>query len=245
VVCLALAETDWYMRQLRDNPIRPFEEAKAPAIWKGLSPIAPAWPLHTMTDQEIQGAIPQIIDRSVQVAIGPYQTTIDSNSVLYGKDFLALRVIQQNFGRRPIGWGLTAAGATYGLDRFVLQRGLVMMLEPVPVDTTNPAYDGRRLMGATLDVPVTDRLMMETYRYAELLERPKRDLENTASGIASTMGLPFTQLAFAMEQRGDTARMLAYLERAAKLSTNPAVTAALEQLRLEAGAKAPAVPPGN
>ena len=120
VVCLALAETDWYMRQLRDNPIRPFEEAKAPAIWQGLRPIAPSWPLHTMTDQEIQGAVPQIIERTVPVPIGPYQTTIDSNSVLYGKDFLALRVIQQNFGRRPIGWGLTAAGH-YG-DRFVAAR---------------------------------------------------------------------------------------------------------------------------
>lgn len=245
VVCLALAETDWYMRQLRDNPIRPFDEAGAPAIWKGLRPIAPSWPLHTMTDQEIQGAVPQIIERTVPVPIGPYQTTIDSNSVLYGKDFLALRVIQQNFGRRPIGWGLTAAGTTYGLDRFVLQRGLAMMLEPVPVDTTNPAYDRRRLMGALLDIPVTDRLMMETYRYAELLERPKRALENTASGIASTMGLPFTQLAFALEERGDTARMLAYLERAAKLSSNPAVSAALEQLRRQAGTRDTRPPPGN
>ncbi len=245
VVCLALAETDWYMRQLRDNPVRPFEESKAPAIWKGLSPIAPTWPLHTMTDQEIQGAVPQVIEKTVPVPIGPYQTKIDSNTVLYGKDFLALRVIQQNFGRRPIGWGLTAAGSTYGLDRFVVQRGLAMMLEPVPVDTTNPAYDRRRLMGAPLDIQGTERLMLETYRYADLLERPKRALENTASGIASTMGLPFTQLAFALEERGDTARMLVYLERAAKLSTNPAVAAALEQLRKEAGAKPAPLPPRN
>ena len=245
VICLALAETDWYMRQLRDNPIRPFDEAKAPAIWKGLSPIAPTWPLHTMTDDEIKGAVPQVIGKTVPVPIGPYQTTIDSNTVLYGKDFLALRVIQQNFGRRPIGWGLTAAGSTYGLDRFVVQRGLAMMLEPVPVDTTSPAYDRRRLMGAPLDIQATERLMMETYRFAELLERPKQALENTASGIASTMGLPFTQLAFAVEERGDTARMLKYLERAAKLSTNPAVAAALEQLRKEAGTKPAQVPPGN
>ncbi len=35
VVCLALTETDWYKRQLRDNPIRPFDEVAAPDIWKG------------------------------------------------------------------------------------------------------------------------------------------------------------------------------------------------------------------
>jgi hypothetical protein len=86
-------------------------------------------------------------------------------------------------------------------------------------------------MGAPLDLVATDRLVMETYRYANLLRGPKRELENTSSGIASTIGLPFTQLAFAMEARGDTARMLRYLERAALLSTNPAVAAALDQLR--------------
>jgi hypothetical protein len=56
-------------------------------------------------------------------------------------------------------------------------------------------------------------------------------LESTASGIASTMGLPFTQLAYAMESRGDTARVVQYLERSAKLSSNPAIKAALEQIK--------------
>jgi hypothetical protein len=231
VVCLALAETDWYMRQLRDNPVRPFEEDKAPPIWRGLHPVAPTWPLHTMSNDEIAQAVPQIIGKSVALRIGGYQTTIDSNTVLYGKDFLVLRVIQQNFGRRPIAWGLTATGTNFGLDRFLVQRGLAITLEAAPVDTTTPGYDYRRLMGAPLDVAATERLVTETYRYAGLLTQPKRVLESTASGIASTLGLPYTQLAFAMQDRADSARMLQYLERAALLTTNPAVQAALDQVR--------------
>ena len=35
VVCLALANTDWYMRQLRDAPARPLDEAALPAVWRG------------------------------------------------------------------------------------------------------------------------------------------------------------------------------------------------------------------
>ena len=112
-----------------------------------------------------------------------------------------------------------------------MQRGLAISIEPVPVDSTTPGYDFRRLMGAPLDVAATDKLMMETYRYAGLLKGPKRELESTASGIASTLGLPFTQLAFAMEDRADTVRMMGYLEKAALLSTNPAVQAALDQVR--------------
>ena len=82
------------------------------------------------------------------------------------------------------------------------------------------------------------------HKVAELLRGPT-SYENTASGIASTVGLPFTQLAFALEERGDTARMLAYLERAAKLSSNPAVGAALEQLRRQAGTRDTRPPPRN
>ena len=150
---------------------------------------------------------------------------------LCANDFLSLRVIQQNFGRRAIVWGLTAAGNNFGLERFMVQRGLGITMLATPVDSTDLRYDFRRMMGVPLDLAVTERLMMETYRYARLLEGPRRELESTASGIASTLGLPFTQLAYAMEQRGDTARTIQYLERAALLSGNPAIAAALEELK--------------
>jgi hypothetical protein len=243
VVCLALAETEWYMRQLRDNPVRPFEAARAPAIWRDAAGAAPDWPLHTMSNEDIRQAIPQIIPREIVLPVGGYQTVLPANSVLYGKDFLALRVIQQNFGRRPIVWGLTAAGNSFGLDRFLLQRGLGIYLMPTPVDSTDLRYDFRRMMGAPLDLAASERLLMETYRYARLLEGPRRPLESTASGIASTLGLPFTQMAYAMEVRGDTARTIRFLERAAQLSGNPAIANALESLRRAAPPPPPAPAP--
>lgn len=241
VVCLALAQTEWYMRQMRDNPVRPFDEASAPAIWKGLHPVAPDWPLHTMTDQDIAQAIPQILPREITLPIGAFSTTLAANTVLYANDFLVLRVIQQNFGRRSLVWGLTAAGNSFGLDRFLVQRGIGIHIQSVPMDTTDVRYDFRRMMGSPLDLPMTERLLLETYRYARLLEGPRRELESTASGIASTLGLPFTQMAYAMEQRRDTAKTLLFLERAVHLSGNPAIAAALNELR----GTAPATPPSR
>src|SRR5262249_12196163 len=61
VVCLALARTDWYARQLRDDPIRPFDRNRAPLVWKDSAAAAPTWPTHTMTNEEIVAAAPQML----------------------------------------------------------------------------------------------------------------------------------------------------------------------------------------
>jgi hypothetical protein len=232
VICLALAETEWYMRELRDNPVRPFDESAAPAIWKGRGTPSPDWPLHTMTDPEIAAAVPQILPRDVELPVGTHRVRLKARSALYGKDFLSIRVIQQNFGRRPIVWAITAGGQYYGLDSLVLQQGLGLRLMTEAVDTTGPAYDLNRLMGAPLDVPITQRLVSETYRYAGLLERDqRRALETTAAGIASTLGLPFTQLALAAEARGDTANLARFLESAGLLTRNPSLLARVDSIR--------------
>jgi hypothetical protein len=235
VVCLALAETDWYMRQLRDNPVRPFDEARAPAIWRGLRPVRPEGPLHTMTDEEIRAAVPQYLAQDVRVRFGDHPVLFAKNTVLYGKDFVSIRILQENLGRRPIAWALSAAGNFYQLEPFLVQQGLAVRVLPAPVDTTSPRYDLRRMMGAPLDLAATDSLLLGTYRYADLLAGDHRDLESTARSTAGTMGVVFTQMAYAMEDRGDPAAMLRYLEPAARLSSNPALKAALDELRATLG----------
>lgn len=230
VICLALAETDWYMRQLRDQPIRPFDSAGAPPVWRRGAGPKPEFPLHTMSDADIAGATPRLLGRDLRLSMGVAEVTLPARTVLSGKDFLAIRVLQQNAGRRPIAWAVTAAGQYYGLDRYVVQRGLVLELMPEPVDTTRTGLDRSRLMGVPLDVPATERLMEETYRYAGLLERPRRELESAAAGIASTLGLPYAQLALAAQAQGDTARMARYLDRATRLTADPAILSRIAPL---------------
>jgi hypothetical protein len=231
IVCLALARTEWYMRQLRDLPDRPFEEDRAPGIWRGGAPTMPAWPVHTMTDEEITAAVPQRLPRPVPLGFGPFRTTLDSGTVLYPEDFAAIRTVQQNFGRRPVVWSLTTGARFFGLDPLIVQRGIGLHLETAVPDTANPALDFSGLFAAPLDIPFTRRLALETYRYARLSEQAHGALEPTAQGIAQTMTVPLTQLALAARAREDYGAGVEYLERAARIAPSPTIQGLLDEMR--------------
>jgi hypothetical protein len=240
VVCLALTETDWYKRQLREFPTRPFDEARAPAIWKGRSPVAPTWKPHSLTDQQILAAQGVILSDDITLQIGPITHLIPKGTPVYSRDFAVLRILQDNLGRRPIAWSMTTGGEFYGLERYVLQQGLAMQLQAQVVDTTRADVDNHRVLGVALDVPTTRTLSWDTYRYARLGQADVGTLEPTAMGVANNLSLPFAQLAYAYESRRDRDGAVKNLSRAGELSTNPALKRALMSiLASPAGDSAP------
>jgi len=239
IVCLALANTEWYARQLRDNPLPAFDEATAPAIWKGRAPVRPDWPTLTMTDEQISAAYPRRLAQAVTVNYGPYSQDYPAETVFYTNDFVVARVIQQNLGRRPVGWSVTTGRNFLGLDRYLVQQGLVMMLQSALPDSTLPTMDNHRLAGALLDVNVTQRLVWETFRYANLRPGQGTDMDVTSRSFASTLSLPPAQLAYAYQARGDEQMMVRNLELAGALAPNPAIASALAQLRAQPQPAAP------
>jgi hypothetical protein len=233
VICLALANTDWYMRQLRDAPVRPVNQNALPPIWRGAQIPKPDSPLHTMTDSMIAAAMTgYVVPENQQVSLGPLTRTLKAGSFLLPNDILTLSVVQHNVGRRPIVWAITSGKGFGGLGEYVVQQGLGFALRTAKPDTTSPSLDTRRLAGAPLDIPTTERLLWETYRYAGLLEGDVTELESTSASIASTLSLPYTQLAYAYSERGQYEKMERALDRAMRLTPNPALRAALAELRV-------------
>jgi hypothetical protein len=233
VICLALANTDWYMRQLRDNPLRPIDRKTLPPIWQGAVRPRPTEPLHTMSDSMIASAMRgYVVPQDQRVRLGPLSRTLEAGSFLLPNDILTLSVVQQNVGRRPIVWAITTGREFGGLGDYVVQQALGFALRPAKPDTSSPAIDTRRLAGAPLDIPTTERLVWDTYRYGELLEGDVTRLESTSASIASTLSLPFTQLSYAYSARGQHDQMIRALDRAMQLTPNPALRTTLAELRV-------------
>ena len=233
VICLALANTDWYMRQLRDAPVRPVDQAALPPVWRGTVKPPPNWPLHTMSDSAIATAMMgYVVPQTQELKLGPLTRKLQAGTYLLPNEILTLSVVQQNVGRRPVVWAITAGREFAGLGEYVIQQALAFSLQTAKPDTTSPSLDHRRLAGASLNIPLTERLVWETYRYAGLLQGDVTTLESTSASIAATLSFPFVQLAYAYSDRGQTEKMQKALEYALKLSPNPALRAALTELRV-------------
>ncbi|MCZ6917777.1 MAG: DUF2723 domain-containing protein [Gemmatimonadetes bacterium] len=225
VVNLSLGNTNWYIKQLRDNPVRPFDPEQAPWFANRAPETVPPG-LHTMSDAEIDALQAELLREPFEFRAGRIQHTLPANSPLYVKDVLMLRLILENVGVRPVYWSTTAGSGNWvGLSDYMVQEGLALKLyvdEPPDLSRLAPG------LWVPVDLPRTDSLAWHIYDYARLFDVDSLDLDPTSDNIAGNLSLPFLVLGGAYQSLGDTARMIRNFERAYHLSPNPAILGLLE-----------------
>jgi hypothetical protein len=163
VVVTSLAGTDWFVRQLIRNPIREYDPAKGPAIYRGKTWPRPTVPPLRMTLDEADRIPPAVELREPSVfRAGNIEARIEPRVLTKG-DIAVLQMIKSDTGRPVYFARSTGAYAEeLGLGPYLLTQGLARKLMS---DVPTPGKDTVLVEGqGFVDVPRTEALWTQVFR---------------------------------------------------------------------------------
>ncbi len=243
VVNTSLLQTDWYARQMVERPIYEYDEAHGPAIYRGTHWQKPSGPPLRMSAATIN-ALPPYVELT-----GPQLFEVDGirasvlpenfpDHALNRADVLVLRLIKENWPRRPVYFSRTVGGYAQqlGLDTHLLLQGLARKLVPPTVapnrDTVFVA--GQGLVDADRTLALWD----------DVFQGPTSIIRTGSWVDKSSIGIPYLYVTQAMliseveARRGNARRANATLHTAQQLAT----AVGLGELLGGAGAAMPLAP---
>lgn len=233
VVCLALAETPWYIRQLREHRPDPVNRAGLAPAWRGTPTPTFVGPVHTLRDSSITAFRLVIIDQDLEVPLPSGQVIrLPRGTAVYAKDLTVLQILRQNAGRRPVAWSITASQRLFGLGPELVQQGLALVL-PVSRPTAGDLVSGDALGpdGAAFDLRTTTQLINETWDFGALFAKGIGGLDPNTAAMAGALAVPYAQTGIGLLQRGDTSAAIGALLQATSVSDQPQLEALVGQLR--------------
>jgi hypothetical protein len=183
-----------------------------------------------MTDAEIAGLTPQLLGTPINFTPGVIDKTYPAGTPLYVKDVLMLRLILENWNHRPIYYAITAGNGNWmQLDDYLTQEALLLRVNVTTPPDTSRLRPG--VMNVPLDVPRTDSLVWDVYRYGALFDVDSLKLDPTSRNIATNLSFPYYALGQAYAMDGDEERSLENFRKAIHLSRafsqiGPAIEAA-------------------
>jgi hypothetical protein len=245
----SLLNTDWYTRQLIRAPVREYDAAKGPAIYRGGNWKKPSGPPVSMTMEEADG-IPLAYDmrEPQQFTAGKIQATIQPRT-LTRADIFVLRMIKDDTGR-PIYFSRTSGGygsQELGLGPFLVTQGLARKLVP---DVPRPASRDTMLVPGEgfVDVPRSAALWDSVFQAPRSITT-KGDWPDRASvGIPAlyvSTGFMLSEAQRALGNEAAARKILATAEgvaKATRLSDLFSAVQSLPPLGAEGDSRSTAIP---
>ena len=230
---LSLANLDWYLLQLAARPVRPFDPARAPAVYRALAPPQPpAGPVLPLSVQDIEGMQPLQLRDSGVFRAGTFELPMRKGQILRTADQVIFYTIAAYLpAGRPVTFGVSSGrGSWLGLDPHLVFQGLVFKIVP-RADTARRFARG--IQGTMVDSARTAVLVDSVFQWGKMFGPDSLELEPAAQQVATSFSVAFLELGNAAAVRGDQRRALDYLRRAYHLNPSKALADVIRRLETE------------
>jgi len=229
---LSLANLPWYVRQLASRPVRPFDAANAPAVYR---PVAPAQPpagtALPLTAQQLSAMQPVQFEEDRVFRSGALELPIRKGTFLRTADQVILFTIAAYLPSRPVTFGVSSGrGSWLGLDPHLLFQGLVFSVVPHAAERRLGIPGIQQTM---VDTARTRLLVDSVFQYGQLFAVDSLALEPAAQQVATSFSISFLELANAAAQRGDQREALARLRQAFHLNPSRALADVIRRVESE------------
>ena len=229
---LSLANLDWYLRQLASRPVRAFDPAHAPALWRPLvPPQPPAGSGLPLSAAEIAGLQPLRVSEDGVFRGGGFELPIRKGTIFRTADQVILYTIASYLPQRPVTFGVSSGrGSWLGLDPHLVYQGLVFKVVP-RADSARRWVHG--VQGTQVDSALTRVLVDSVFQFGRLFAADSLALEPAAQQVARSFSIAFLELGNAAAVRGDQRETLARLRQAYHLNPNPTLADVIRRVETE------------
>jgi hypothetical protein len=209
----SLLNTDWYVRQIIRNPIRPYDAAKGPSIYRGRNWAMPKGPPIKMTLDQAD-SIPIAIEvPDTQVFQAGKIIARIAPRILTKADIAVLRMIKDN-DDRPVYFSRTSGGygQELGLGPYLITQGLARR---VVADIPTPGRDTLLVPGeGFLDLNRTRALWDSVFTGPEAMVKRGGWPDKPSIGIPALYIQTGFLLSDVLHNLGDSSSARKALERA-------------------------------
>jgi hypothetical protein len=199
VVVTSYLNTDWFVRQIIRRPVREYDAAKGPAIYRGKSwPKPPGSPLAmSYADADAQ---PDYIEiREPQLFKQRNITATIQPGFLMRDQIITLRMIKDAYPQRSVYFSTGGYGRSLGLSNYTIRQGLVEKLVENPVV---PNKDTVQVGDGFLDVQRSHELWSQVYKGPQELIDIGDWIDRPSFGIPYTYTVTGFVLAEALRGQG-------------------------------------------
>jgi hypothetical protein len=233
VLVTSYLNTDWFVRQMIRNPVREYDAAKGPAIYRNKVWPKPKGPPLKMSFSEadaIQEYIelrqPQIFQKgNIVDTIIPEQ--LPQPGYLTRDQIVVLSLIKDAYPDRGLFFSSGGYGRSLGLARYSLRTGLVEKLVDHPIVANK---DTVQVGDGWLDIPTSTRLWNEVYKGPKELIEEGHWIDRPSFGIPYTYTVTGYVLADALKGRGETAQAASILKEVRGIAAAARLTDVLSSL---------------